>query len=175
MVNFLTLDKFDDKILEFRYNVSRMESDNEFKYWFSSKKFENMSFVNIEAAIVDSKVIAISGCSLLDDYLRICQLLYVLPNFRTTYRDLLIRDDGFISRHITTAKKLKIKKMLYSMHVANKKTEKAVKVMLNKRHLYNYIKDFTYIGINKLNNTEQHCFVSIIDQLPKTFDQTYTE
>jgi hypothetical protein len=158
MVTFKTLDQFDDKILEFRFRVRQEEDDLEFKYWFSINKFEKMNFYNIETALVDNKVIAISGSTIIDESFRICQLLYTLPTYRNVYRDLLIRNDGFIFRHLQTAKKLNINKIFYTMHGVNKKTEQALKVMLHKRHHYPFIRDFVYSGIIHLNNSDQHCF-----------------
>lgn len=162
MVVFNSFSKDDDKILEFKYNAQREEIDPVFKYWFSSAKFDLMNFYNIEAALVNHKIIAISGCSIIQDRFRICQLLYVLPKYRDIYRDLLIRKNGFIFMHLESAKKLNLQKVFYTMHAENKKTEKALKVMLYKRQHYPYIKNFDYKGIIYINNCYQHCFEYII-------------
>lgn len=159
----VTYRQFDDihntEVLEFRYRISREEADTEYRYWFSTNKFENMNIKNVEAALLDNRIISVSCCSLLDnDTLRVAQLHYTLFDYRQKYRDLLITESGFLDRHLQTAKKLNANKMLIAIHPFSKKTQKVLDIYLNRRDRYRWLKEFDYTGIKTLNNVEQHCF-----------------
>lgn len=160
MVVFDTLKSNDSLIDDFISSVRSVETDEMYLYWFSKEKIEKNNFVNIEVALLDGKVIAFSGCSLLSDgRLRVIQMLYTLPQYRKQYRDLCIQKGGFIDRHIATAKELGVDKLVTCVHAFNSKTKTMERLFLkNKKNRFRGLKLFEYKGIGIFNHTEQHYF-----------------
>lgn len=162
MVTFNTLHLPDHDLDIFRQWVTSYETDEEFRLWFSDSKFCKMDFVNVEGCFVEGQVISVSGCSLLEidgnDWLRVGQLHYTIPGYRTQYRDSLIREGGFLDRHADTARGLGLDRMLISVHVFNHKTTQIDQIFKFKRRGYRWLRDLNYIGQYQLRNKQQHCY-----------------
>ena len=159
MIQYRTLLPNDELLLKFKFTIFRTEPDSTYRYWFTSKKFDSTGFFNIEAALIDNEIIGISGCSQFNDTtLRIAQMHYTIPEYRPKFRDLLIRENGFIDRHIQTALSLNLDTMLIAIHAFNKKTETIVNVYEKKRKHYRHLKNLTYSGVQEIFGINQHCY-----------------
>ena len=150
--NNLILKKFHQLVVELEY-----------KYWFDQHRLTGISssgfkFHNIELIIINDLPVSFSGCSIVNDKLRILQQLYTLPEYRRECRDAVIQKNGFIDRHIETAKKLNMSNLLVTVHEFNNKTKTMQNIWLNKRHKYRHFKDFKYKGIKLINSCNQHWF-----------------
>ncbi len=156
-MNFKTVVYNDPLLIKFCSLVHNTETDKEFKKWFTDDRLSRL-FYNIELCLIDGSPISFSGCSILDSKLRVAQQHYTLLEYRKNFRDLLIRKNGFMDRHIKTAKSLNLSTILITMHSFNKKTDTVVKIYDKKRKYYRHLKDLKYIGLHKINAVNQHCY-----------------
>lgn len=161
MIEFKTVYYGNPLLEEFCQAVIENEPDTYYHHWWTDARMKTI-FYNMELCLFNNKVIGFSGCSVNNDRLRVAQQHYTLLKYRKSCRDLLIRENGFMDRHIITARKLNLNKLLITMHVFNKKTAAAEKIYRNKRHLYRHLKDLEYKGIEKINSVDQHCYEKII-------------
>lgn len=154
MLSYKTVVYGDPLLPEFCNKVYALESDKTYLRWFSDDRLSRL-FYNIELCLVDNIPISFSGCSIVDNRLRISQQHYTLPTYRNQYRDILIRKSGFIDRHIRTARLLKLDTLLITLHGFNKKTNTLINILDKKRNNYRHLNKFYYCGINNINNTDQ--------------------
>ena len=162
MVTFETLQRNDPIVEQFRKEISRIETDSEYVFWFSDEKFNNINFRNLELCLIDGKAISISGCTVItidgEQCLRIAQLHYTLPEHRVPQRDMLIKEGGFFDRHLLTANGLGLNKMILSIHVFNEKTDKLDRILKLKRQNYRWLNRLEYIGVHEISNVNQMCY-----------------
>ena len=134
MITYQTLEINNNDLDVFRNYIQQNETNAEYKYWFSDKKFKNSNVCNIEAAFLDDKIISISACTYYDsETLRIAQFHYTLPKYRK-HRNFMIDNNGFIKRHIDTARINSLPKLIVAIHSFNHKTSQMLNVWLNRRH-----------------------------------------
>ena len=156
-MKYKTVKYGDPLLIEFCKLVHAAEVDKEYKFWFTEDRMSK-KFHNVELCLVDNIPISFSGCSIVDNKLRVSQQHYTLPMNRQQFRDLLIRPNGFIDRHFITARSLGIDTLLVTMHSFNKKTETVVKLYDKRRKHYRHLKDLIYTGIHKISYVPQHCY-----------------
>lgn len=160
-LQFKTVYYGDPLLTQFCNDVIETEMDTSYHHWWTDERMKKI-FHNVELCLVNNKVISFSGCSINNNRLRIAQQHYTLLEYRKDYRDILIRKDGFIDRHIKTAIDLDLHKLLITIHTFNKKTKYIERIYRKKRHLYRHLKDFEYVGVEKVNYVNQHCYEKII-------------
>jgi hypothetical protein len=156
----------DPYIKEFQNNVIKTEKNDTYLYWFSDDKMRKANFYNIETFLTDNKVISFSGCSIYDeDTLRVGQTWYTLKDYRIKYRSLMDVDgEGFLARHLETAKKLNCKKMIMTFHVHNRRTEVLFKQFKNNKYYdlgtksSHWRNKFVYKGPQIIKFVEQEVF-----------------
>lgn len=157
MLSYKTTVYGDPLLKQFCDQVHSLETDKEYLYWFTDERLSRL-FYNIELCLVNDFVISFSGCSIVDNRLRIGQQHYTLPTYRKHYRDILIRKSGFIDRHINTAKHLNLNTIFIAMHVFNKKTNTLVNIFDKKRSKYRHLDKFYYCGVHNINHVNQRCY-----------------
>ena len=167
---FVTIDSWEDKrIKEFQKNVRESETNETYLFWFSDEKLRKANFYNIETFIVDGKVISFSGCSIFDeDTLRVAQTWYTLKDYRLNYRALIDKhSECFLDRHKITASSLRCKKMMLTIHVHNRNTERLFIQWKDKKYFdkdtnkYWRLK-FEYAGPQTIKYVKQEVFIASI-------------
>lgn len=161
MIEFKTVYYGNPLLGEFCRSVIDTEPDTSYHHWWTDDRMKRI-FYNVELCLVHNNVIGFSGCSVNNGRLRVAQQHYTLLGYRQKYRDLLIRENGFMDRHISTAKDLGLNKILITMHAFNKKTIAVEKIYKNKRQSYRHLKNLQYKGIEKINDVDQHCYEMMI-------------
>jgi len=84
-MNFKTVVYNDPLLIKFCNLVHNTETDKEFKRWFTDDRLSRL-FYNIELCLIDESPISFSGCSILDNKLRVAQQHYTLPEYRKNFR-----------------------------------------------------------------------------------------
>lgn len=133
-------------------------------YKYSESKWNRTQFSQIEAFEVDGEICSISGCQIMNQWLRIGMHHYSLKKYRHQYRAFMYRKNGFFSRHLTFAKEKGLKGLFFSVHAHNSRLSAYIKNLKEKRFSPEseeilYIKDVRHLENTVLfNGVPQNIF-----------------
>ena len=143
-------------------NIPSKVAEDAFKY--CDRKWNTVTFDNIEAIIEDGEIVGISGCKTYSKFLRTSMHLYLLKRVRSKYPGIKYIEGGWFERHIAYATKSNLSGLFFTVYAHSRKLKALIRnhgaktiSLVDKQHL-KYMSDIHEKGEYLFNNVPQTFF-----------------